>query len=128
MSKPILKGVEAIFIPIKDPELSATWYEEKLGFTLLYIEEGAAVMKIDEESQTVVCLVKAKNHTPLNFQDNYFGVGKYFNFISQNIEETYQSLIEKNVRVNEIDGEGQTKFFTFYDPDGNPLGVCQLTI
>jgi glyoxylase I family protein len=125
MSKPKLKGVEAIFIPIKDPELSAAWYEEKRGFTLLYIEEGAAVMKIDEKSQTVVCLVKAKNHTPLNFPDNYFGVGKYFNFISQNIEETYQSLIEKKVRVNEIDGEGQTKFFTFYDPDGNPLGVCQ---
>lgn len=58
MSKPILKGVEAISIPIKNPELSAKWYEEKLGFSLLYLEEGAAVMEIDAESKTVVCLVK----------------------------------------------------------------------
>lgn len=125
MSKPILKGVEAIFIPIKSPELAAKWYEEKLGFSLLYLEEGAAVMRIDAESQTVVCLVKAKNHIPLNFPDNYFGVGKFFNFITHDIEETYRSLIEKNVKVNELDGEGETKFFTFYDLDGNPLGVCQ---
>ena len=125
MSKPILKGIEAIFIPIKNPELSAKWYEDKLGFSLLYLEDDAAVMKINEESQTVVCLVKAKNYTQLNFPDNYFGVGKFFNFISHDIEETYQSLIEKNVKVNETGGEGQTKFFTFYDPDGNQLGVCQ---
>lgn len=78
MSKPILKGVEAIFIPIKNPEQSAKWYEEKLGFSLLYLQEGAAVMKIDAGSQTVVCLVKAKDHIPQNFPDNYFGVGKFF--------------------------------------------------
>ncbi len=40
--QPLLHGVAAIFIPIKDPQLSAKWYEEKLGFKLLYIEEDAA--------------------------------------------------------------------------------------
>jgi len=126
MIKPLLKGMEGVFIPVKDPELSANWYKEILGFELLYIEAEAAVMKIAEQSQTVVCLVKTLNHQPMKFPSNRFGVGKYYNFIPQNsIEETHKFLLEQNVKVDPIDEEGDTKFFTFYDPDGNPLGVCQ---
>ncbi|MEH7122673.1 VOC family protein [Bacillus sp. JJ1773] len=125
MTKPILIGMEGVFIPVKDPELSAKWYEEILGFKLIYIEKEAAVMKIGEQSQTVVCLVKTPNHQPMKFPDNNFGVGKYYNFIPHDIEETYKFLLEKNVKVNLISREGTTKFFTFYDPDDNPLGVCQ---
>jgi len=76
MKQSLFKGVEAIFIPIKDPKLSSKWYEEILGFKLQYIEEGAAVMKITEQSPTVICLVKAKEHQPCHFPDNHFGVGK----------------------------------------------------
>ncbi|QDQ03014.1 VOC family protein [Lysinibacillus fusiformis] len=125
MQQPLLKGMEGVFIPIKDPQVSAKWYEEKLGFTLIYLEKDAAVMKIADTSQTVVCLVRVKDHHPMEFPNNNFGVGKYYNFITHNIEETYRILVDKNVKVNAIDGEGTTKFFTFYDLDGNPLGVCQ---
>lgn len=125
MTKPLFQGMEGVFIPVKNPESSAKWYEEILGFQLIYLEEEAAVMKIGEESQTVVCLVKTLNHQPMKFPENNFGVGKYYNFISTNIEESHTLLVERNVKVNQIGGEGNTRFFTFYDPDGNPLGVCQ---
>lgn len=124
MTKPLLKGMEGVFIPVKDPKTSAKWYEEILGFQLIYMEEEACVMKIHEHAQTVVCLVRTENHQPMKFPRNDFGVGKYYNFIPDDIEETYQSLIKKNIKVNKLDGEGTSKFFTFYDPDGNPLGVC----
>jgi len=107
------------------PQRSAKWYEEILGFKLLYMEEEAAVMNISEHAQTVVCLVRTFNHQPMTFPENNFGVGKYYNFIPEDIEETYKLLLEKNVKVNPIGGEGTTRFFTFYDPDNNPLGVCQ---
>ena len=125
MIKPLLKGMEGVFIPVKDPESSASWYEKILGFKLLYMEEEAAVMKIAEQSQTVVCLVKISHHQPMKFPSNNFGVGKYYNFIPDNIEDTHKFLLEKNVKVSQIEEEGKSKFFTFYDPDGNPLGVCQ---
>ncbi len=125
MANPLLIGMEGVFIPVKDPKLSANWYEKILGFKLLYIEEEAAVLKISEQSQTVVCLVKTLNHEPMKFPNNNFGVGKYYNFIPHNIEETHKFLLEKNVKVNPIEEEGDSKFFTFYDPDDNPLGVCQ---
>jgi len=74
MKQSLLNGVEAIFIPIKDPHLSAKWYENKLGFKLLYIEEGAAVMKIADQSATVVCLVKARNISHYIFQITILGL------------------------------------------------------
>ncbi|MFF2753263.1 VOC family protein [Psychrobacillus sp. NPDC058041] len=125
MTQPLLIGMEGIFIPISDPKISAQWYEDKLGFKLIYIENEAAVMKISDVSQTVVCLVRSINHQPMKFPENNFGVGKYYNFISKDIEETHKLLLERDVQVNSIGGDGTTKFFTFYDPDGNPLGVCQ---
>ena len=125
MTNPIFKGMEGVFIPVKDPAISAKWYEEVLGFKINYIEEEAAVMQIGEESQTVVCLVKTLNHVPMKFPENKFGVGKYYNFIPIDIEEAYKLFLDKGVMVNPIGGEGSTRFFTFYDPDGNSLGVCK---
>ena len=125
MTVPVFKGMEGIFIPVKDPAISAKWYEEVLGFKTIYIEEEAAVMQIGEESETVVCLVKTLNHEPMKFPENNFGVGKYYNFIPKDIEEAHNTLLTKGVKVNSIGGEGSTRFFTFYDPDGNPLGVCK---
>lgn len=68
--------------------------------------------------------VRTENHQPMKFPENDFGVGKYYHFIPDDIEETYQSLIKMNIKVNKLDGGGTSKFFTFSDPDGNPLGVC----
>ena len=126
MAKSLFKGLEGIFIPVKDPVESMIWYEEILGFKRIYHEEDAAVMKIDEQAQTVVCLVKAHEHLAMSFPDNSFGVGQYYNFIpSGPIEDIYRSLKAMNVRTGALGGDGETRFFTFYDPDGNPLGVCQ---
>lgn len=61
----------------------------------------------------------------MKFPENIFGVGKYYNFIPNDIEDTHKLLLEKEVKVDPIGGDESTKFFTFYDPDNNPLGVCQ---
>ncbi len=76
MQSPVLTGMEGVFIPIKDPQVLATWYEEQLGFTLLNIEAEAAVMKIADVSQTVVCLVRSKEQQVMKFPKNNFGVDK----------------------------------------------------
>ena len=65
------------------------------------------------------------DHVPMKCPENKFGVGKYYNFIPKDIEEAHKILLTKGVKVNSIGREGSTRFFTFYDPDGNPLGVCK---
>ena len=81
-------------------------------------------MKLSEEAQTVITLVRTPDHKPMEFPDNEFGVGKYYNFTPSDIDEAYDLLKSRGVEVNSIGGEGNTKFFTFFDPDGNPLGCC----
>ena len=66
-------------------------------------------MKVAEQCPTVTCLVKAKEDQPLCFIEKYFGVGKYFNFMLHKIEETYQFLVEHDVKVNALGGEGKNK-------------------
>lgn len=125
MNKSLLKGIEGIFIPVKDPEASARWYEAVLGLQLSYIEEAAAVMKISGDSPTVVCLVRVDDHIPMRFPSNSFGVGKYVNFIPEDIDKLYEELKDKGIAVNILERDEEKKYFTFYDPDGNPLGACQ---
>ena len=46
----------------------------------------------------------------------------------QSIEETHKISLEQNVKVTPIDEKANTKFFTFYDPDGNPgLSVKKIS-
>ena len=108
MVKSLLKGMEGAFIPVKDVELSAKWYEEILGFTIIYIEKEAAVMRIADKSQTVICLVRTSNHQPMKFPENNFGVGEYYHFIPNDIVETYKYLLEKNVKVSAIEDDVST--------------------
>ncbi|MFD2924058.1 VOC family protein [Halobacillus naozhouensis] len=124
MVQPLMKGLEGAFIPVRDPARSAVWYEEILGCTPLYVEKEAVTMKLAEESQTVICLVRTPDHKPMEFPENHFGVTKYYNFLPEDIEETHRLLCERGVRVNPIGGEGSMRYFTFFDPDGNPLGCC----
>ncbi len=125
MAQSLLKGMEGVFIPVKDPSASAKWYEEKLGCIPLFVEEEAVTMRISDESSTVICLVRVENHQPMTFPENQFGVGKYYNFLPADIEAAHQLLTERGVSVTPIDRFGSTKVLTFFDPDGNPLGMCQ---
>ncbi|WP_077624473.1 VOC family protein [Sediminibacillus massiliensis] len=125
MTAPLLKGMEGAFIPVRNPRKSAEWYERILGFKQLYVDEEAVTMKISDKAQTVITLVRTPNHHPMVFPENEFGVGKYYNFIPEDIDKAHQFLKKHDVTVMPIGGEGETRFFTFFDPDGNPLGACQ---
>ncbi|MGI8314325.1 VOC family protein [Halobacillus mangrovi] len=82
-------------------------------------------MKLAVESQTVISLVRTPSHKPMVFPENGFCVGKYYNFIPTDLDLPYKKLIEESVKGDPIGGEGNTRYFTFYDPDGNPLGCCE---
>jgi len=124
VSKPVLSGVEGLFIPVSDPKVSCEWYQAKLGCQPLFQEENAAVLRLGNESGTVLCLVKVQTTLPIDFPENEFGVGKFVNFAVDDIEAAYETLLERGLSVGVIGREGNSRFFTFSDPDGNPLGIC----
>jgi hypothetical protein len=65
------------------PSISSYHFADNSGsFT------GINTPSIPFKSQTVVCLIRTSNHQPMKFPENNFGVGKYYNFIPNDIEET----------------------------------------
>lgn len=64
MGTSLLNGVEGIFIPVKNPAVSAQWYETILGFKLNYIEEEAAVM-VMRKRNTLRFLIRMVIHLVL---------------------------------------------------------------
>lgn len=124
MSQSLLRGVEGLFIPVSDPQASAHWYASKLGCEPLFDEAEAAVLRLGNGSGTVVCLVKTSMALPVDFPENGFGVGKFVNFAVDDLDAVHALLVDRGVEVGPIGAEGSTRFFTFRDPDGTPLGVC----
>ncbi|AYC28502.1 VOC family protein [Paenisporosarcina cavernae] len=120
-----LKGVEGIFIPVTNTQLAADWYESILGCQKVYVKKEGAVVRLSEHSHPVLCLVETPGHTGITFPDNNYGVEKYVNFLTDDFDGLHAYLLDQHVQVNAISGEGKTRYFTFLDPDGNPLGVCQ---
>ncbi|MTH97980.1 VOC family protein [Roseibium sp. RKSG952] len=125
MAHGLLQGVEGVFIPVSDPELSAAWYIEKLGCKAIFLEPEAAILRLSAQSPTVLGLVKARGELPVAFPDNDYDVGKFFNFLVDDFDRVRQTLEERDVPMGPVGGEGAFRYFTFFDPDGNPLGVCQ---
>lgn len=124
MSNPLFSGVEGIFIPVRDPELSAQWYAEKLGFKPLFKEAEAITMRIADGAGTVVCLGRAQNHQPMHFPPNDFDVSTYFNLKPIETQAAHRALKESGVQVSEMGGDEDFQFFSFFDLDGNRIGVC----
>lgn len=124
VSNTLLRGVEGLFIPVSDPQASAQWYASNLGCEPLFDEEEAAVVRLGNGSRTVLCLVKTQMPLPVEFPQNCFGVGKFVNFEVDDLDRVHALLVDRGVEVGAIGAEGSSRFFTFRDPDGTPLGVC----
>ena len=64
----------------------------------------------------------------MKFHENNFGVGKYYNFIPKDINETYRLLIERGVKVYEKTPKKYQKFSfacltSYRKTDGNPIDM-----
>ncbi|WML48622.1 VOC family protein [Neobacillus sp. PS3-34] len=116
MNSPILNQIGTVFIPVSNIEQARDWYCDILGlradveilFGHLYVipMNGTGIV-LDSKIYSEENIVK----TPL------------FHFNTENIEEAYQYMKEKNVHLlTEIEHD---HYFNFSDPDGNHLMICK---
>jgi len=87
-------------------------------------EDEAVILRLSGTSGPVLGLVRTKDALPVAFPANNFGVGKFVNFHVEDIDLVHRELVSRDVPVGDIGKEGTARFFTFFDPDGNRLGVC----
>ncbi|WP_110929522.1 VOC family protein [Bacillus massiliglaciei] len=121
-ASPIANKVNNVFIHVKDLQRSVNWYHELLGLS-----------PVSEPVESPVYNIHVSGFTGLTLDDHTFDplfVLKpsdhvLFNLYTENIDEAYDFINNKNVPiVKEIERIGEFAYFTFSDPDGNVLMIC----
>jgi catechol 2,3-dioxygenase-like lactoylglutathione lyase family enzyme len=123
MSETLIR-VGTTYIPVSNVEHSSGWYVSRLAAELSYQDADKAIINLANQS---FFLVKASKNQSSNFLD-YKGE-KWFSVTFEvdglhALQELHQKLLEKEVRVGEIENRGHVgRNFVFYDPDGNVFDV-----
>ena len=103
-------------IGVRDLNAAVTWYQETLGFSVLYVMDEMGWAELQTE-------VTGVNVGLSQVEEVVVGGGATLTFGVKDIDAARRQLEERGVR---FDGDTQVipdmvKVATFYDPDGNVL-------
>lgn len=118
-----LVRVGTIYIPVKEVEVAAKWYEEKIGAVVSYIDSDKAIINFANLS---FFLVKAKDASA-NFVDSNGTERFSVTFEVDGLDALYNlhnDFKNKDIQVGDIEDRGHAgKNFVFTDIDGNNFDV-----
>ncbi len=101
-----------------DPKTCATWYEEALGFKLLFYLDDLFYSMAHEQFGSIVV------HMAENPDD--VGRGAMASLASDDIFGFVEELKSKDIKVDKIIQRGESPHFTyFYDCEGNRWNVVE---
>ena len=114
-----LDNTITLAMSVRDRHLSAQWYNEKLGFTLIHHIDEAGWSEMETKTTGVTLGLGEQSEPSPGNTVPVFGVA--------NIEVERKNLEAAGVK---FDGEtetveGMVSTATFYDPDGNALMLAQ---
>ena len=114
-----LDNTITLAMSVRDRHLSAQWYHEKLGFTLIHHIDEAGWSEMETKTTGVTLGLGEQSEPSPGNTVPVFGVA--------NIEVERKNLEAAGVK---FDGEtetveGMVSTATFYDPDGNALMLAQ---
>ena len=114
-----LDNTITIAMSVKDRHLSAKWYEEKLGFTLVHHIDEAGWTEVQTKTNGVTLGLGEQAEPAPGNTVPVFGVS--------DIHTARKDLEAAGVKFDgETDTiEGMVSTATFYDPDGNALMLAQ---
>jgi len=114
-----LDNTITIAMSVKDRHLSAKWYEEKLGFTLVHHIDEAGWTEVQTKTNGVTLGLGEQAEPAPGNTVPVFGVS--------DIHTARKDLETAGVKFDgETDTiEGMVSTATFYDPDGNALMLAQ---
>ncbi|HEU5138692.1 MAG TPA: VOC family protein [Bacillales bacterium] len=115
---PIHNRIKAIFINVTDMERAVKWYEGLFSVSMAQ-NHNAPVLNIPTEGGSDLLL-----------DANRFLQGDDYKTLlmldTDDVDEAYRFLKSRDVEIfKEIERYDDVSFFTFKDPDGNVLMVCQ---
>ncbi|WP_409254205.1 VOC family protein [Bacillus sp. SCS-153A] len=116
MKSPLINKVGVIFIPVSDIEKARDWYCDLFGFPADGEIMFGHLYALPMQDTGVILDSKI-------YSEEYTFKAPAFHINTDNIHEAHTFIKEKEVKwVSAIQHD---HFFTFQDPDGNHLMVCQ---
>ncbi|QCR34079.1 VOC family protein [Lysinibacillus sp. SGAir0095] len=119
-----LVRVGTIYLPVKEVEAAAKWYEEKLSAELSYIDHTKAILNLADQS---FFLVQSLPNESANFLDSNGEERFSVTFEVDGLEtlhHIYEEFSRKQIQVGKIEDRGHTgRNFVFQDLDGNKFDV-----
>jgi len=118
---PLFEGIDTIIIRVKKIEKSKLWYKDKLGFKIIWEDIKLKLVVLDTGGKTSLTIWQTDKEIIVDKETSaypIFGV-KDANLIKE-------KLTINEVKVDNIITDDHTKYFRFYDPDGNIFEVCEV--
>ena len=121
MRENILQGIDTIIIRVSNIYDAKKWYTEKLGLKNIYENPDLKLVVLDTSSPTSLTIWETEEKIHANQQTSSYPI-----FRTPDAKEAHAELKERTVKVADLITDNGVTYFTFCDPDGNILEVCQV--
>lgn len=132
-TQPCLMDVMTLYLPAKDPYLTAKWYVDIFGFdpnasSHSPLKLGAGSVVLITASGLELFFIESDDKLPLNFnnREGYNHAVLLFRVQSSEIDELYARMVEHGVELATegiVDRGFCGKEIAFYDPDGRKIEI-----
>ncbi|WP_242926432.1 VOC family protein [Pontibacter vulgaris] len=117
----LLQGIDTIIVRVSNLETSKNWYQDNLGFGLLWHDPVTKLAILDTNGPTSLTLWQTDKKVEADKDTASFPIFKTVDAVSLR-----QDLLQKGLAVEEIMQDNYVKYFLFFDPDGNVLEACEV--
>jgi hypothetical protein len=131
-TQPFIMDLMTLYLPAKDPYLTAKWYVDIFGFdpnaSHSPLEPGAGSVVLETASGLELFFIKSEDNLSMNFNNSegYNHAVLLFRVKSSEIEEIHMRMKEHGVELatDGIKDRGDCgKEIAFYDPDGRKIEI-----
>jgi len=124
----LIPKLSSIEIPVQSIKASIEWYKTILKVEVTYQGEHDAMLRFQSKELPGLYLVETETTERLGFTNSKTQIKhSVVDFYTPNLEELYKKLISQNVRVTELNLNGDFGGFGFYDLDNNLFGACNTS-
>ncbi|WP_256761280.1 VOC family protein [Cohnella sp. WQ 127256] len=120
ITSPISNRIGAVFLHVSNMQHAIQWYSELLGLPVQSASHEGTIYVLPMEGGLDLLIDSNMNdHKNNNNKTHFF-------FETKNLNESYKFIKNKGIEiVTEIEVHDDISFFTFRDPDGNVLMICE---
>ncbi len=121
MKNNFLQGIDTFVLRVADVKRSKNWFTQKLSFSVLYEDTIHRLVVLDTYSPVSITIWQTDE--PIHISNK---TAAYPIFRTADARQTHDHLSAQGIAVGEIITDHAVTYFTFHDPDGNMLEVCQV--